>query len=302
MIYLAGLVATACLGLGWVLQQRVAATATESELSLQLLLHLMKRPTWWLGIAAMAAGASLGGWALRLGTVTLVEALLSANLLFAFIFAALLGRAAVRWPELAGAALLCTALGVFITVGDPRPARHLTLPPPAAEALSIGVVAGVVAVLLAFAKRRAPHVEAALIAAGAGIMYGLQDAATRTSLTAIGTEGLGGVLATPWPYVIIAAAAVGIALSQSAFRTARLDYSLPPTSAAEPITGTALGIGILGDRLSVSAGGLAVESVCVIAMIAGVILVGKSGSLVHGFAHLHPHRAGRDGATRPPPD
>jgi hypothetical protein len=93
MVFASGLVAAVCLGFGWVIQQRVAAHAALSELlSWRLILHLAGKPVWWLGIGSMSVGAALGGWALQLGTVTLVEPLLSANLLFAFLFAALLNR------------------------------------------------------------------------------------------------------------------------------------------------------------------------------------------------------------------
>ena len=82
-----------------------------------------------------------------------------------------------------------------------------------------------------------------------------------------------------WVYVVIGAAIVGIALSQSAFKAARLDYSLPPIAAAEPIAGIALGIVLLGDTVSVSIPGLAAEAACIAAMIVGVIFIGRSKSL-----------------------
>lgn len=290
MIYLVGVVATVCLGLGWVLQQRLAERATQSEWSPKLLLQLMSQPPWWLGIGCMATGAALGGWALQLGTVTLVEPLLSLNLLFAFIFAAILGRATVRWAEVVGAILLSAGLGSFIAFGHPRPAPHLSIPSPPTAALAIGVVLGVVLLVIRWAKRLPNKVEAGLIATGAGLMYGLQDVATRTTFVAIDKHGLVAAISTPWPYVIVVAAAVGIGLSQSAFHAARLDYSLPPTAAAEPLAGIALGISILGDRLAVGAGAITSEVLCMLAVLAGVILIGRSDSLVHGFAHLRPHQ------------
>lgn len=289
MVFVAGLVAAVCLGLGWVLQQRVAAHAALSELlSFRLLFHLMRRRLWWLGIAAMAAGAGLGGWALQLGSVALVEPLLSANLLFAFVFAALFKRA---WPdvyELAGAVLLSASLGVFIAVGNPQAA---TSPRPAftSTVLAIVVVGGVAAALIAIGKRQSLLVESAIIATAAGLMYGLQDAATRATFTSIDEHGILGALTnTVWPYVVVTAATIGILFSQSAFRAGRLDYSLPPTAATEPVVGIALGVTVLGDRLSVSVVALAVQALCLVAMIAGVVLIGRSSSLSHAVWHV-PH-------------
>jgi hypothetical protein len=95
-------------------------------------------------------------------------------------------------------------------------------------------------------------------------------------------HGLTGLLRSVWPYVLIVAATIGVILSQSAFRAARLDYSLPPISAAEPITSIVLGVWLLGDVLSYSRGGLAIEALCLVAMIAGVVLIGRSPALADG--------------------
>jgi len=290
MVFAIGLVSALCLGFGWVVQQRVAAHAALSELlSWRLILHLAGQPVWWVGIAAMATGAALGGWALQLGTVTLVEPLLSANLLFAFLFAALLNRRRVRPAEVVGALLLSAALGVFIAVGDPQAAPH---PRPSVwtAVLAVAVVAAVVAALVTVAKRMRLRTEAVLIATGAGLLYGLQDAATRASLVAFDDHGINALLVAPWPYIVVASAAVGILLTQSAFRAARLDYSLPPTAAAEPIAGVAIGITVLGDTLSVDPAALAAETLCLVAMVAGVVLIGRSAS-------LSPARASRAGSA-----
>jgi hypothetical protein len=266
-----------------VLQQRVAAHAALSELlSFRLLLHLMNKPVWWLGIASMTVGSALGGWALQLGSVTLVEPLLSANLLFALIFAAALNRVRIKWHEVTGAVLVSAALGVFIAVAAPEAARVARDPDLESSALAGGVTVAVVLALVTVAKRRMSlATESVLIATGAGLMYGLQDTATRATFLAIKHSGWLDLFAAAWPYVIVATATFGILLSQSAFRAGRLDYSLPPTAAAEPITGIALGISVLGDRVAVAAGDLAVESICLVAVVAGAALIARSGSLRH---------------------
>jgi hypothetical protein len=147
-----------------------------------------------------------------------------------------------------------------------------------------------VAALVAFGKRRTLLVESAIIATAAGVLYGLQDTATRATLLSIDRHGLLVALTSVlWPYVLLVAATVGILFSQSAFRAARLDYSLPPTAAAEPIVGIALGVTVLGDRLSVSIPALAVEALCLVGMLAGVVLIGRSGSMHHVVWHGHQH-------------
>lgn len=280
MVILVGLLAAVSLGLGYVLQQRVASTAPLDELlHFRLLFDLMRRPLWWAGICAMVVGELLGALALQLASVGMVEPLLSANLLFALLFANLLSHHRICWQEVGGAVLLSAALGVFITVGNPHGATVAPDLDNFLVYLAVGCVVGVVAVLVAVGKTRSLVGESVLLAIGAGILYGLQDAATRAALVVADHHGIAALLYYPWAFIVIGAAIIGILLSQSAFKAARLDYSLPPIAAAEPLTGIALGVTLLGDTVSVSVGALAAQAACVAAMIAGVALIARSPSL-----------------------
>jgi len=279
MVYLVGVCGALFLGLGWVLQQRVASQVVESKLvTFRLLLHVMRKRLWWAGIASMIIGQALSGWALKLGAVALVEPLLSTNLLFAFVIAAAAAHHRPRWHEVVGAGLLSAALGVFIAVGNPRSAAHAH-PRWELIVLAAGIVSLVVVALVGRARGSGPVRGAVLMATGAGVLYGLQDAATRGALLSFHRYGLATLTLSPWPYILLGAGVFGLLLSQSAFRTARLDHSLPPTTAAEPIVGIGLGVGVLGDRLSLSSPALAVQACCLLAMLAGVVLIGRSAAL-----------------------
>jgi drug/metabolite transporter (DMT)-like permease len=288
VVFFVGVVAALALGLGYVLQQRVAATAPLSNLlRLRLLLDLMRQKLWWAGIGCMVVGELLAGLALNMAAVAVVEPLLSTNLLFALAFAATLSRQRIKWQEVGGAVLLSASLGVFIAVGNPH-----SSPAPATSArviaLAVGAVVGAVALLVAVGKQRGLVGESVLLATGAGLLYGLQDAATRAALVAADRHGIASVFIHPWIYVVLGAAVIGILLSQSAFKAARLDYSLPPIAAAEPIAGVLLGVSLLGDVVSVSVAGLAVESICLVAMVAGVALIGRSDNLAAGCGPVSP--------------
>lgn len=291
MVFLVGVAAALSLGLGYVLQQRVAATAPLSELlRLGLLFDLMRRPMWWLGIGCMIVGQVLSGLALQLSAVAVVEPLLSTNLLFALGFAAWFAGQRMQRDEIAGAILLSAALGVFIAVGDPHSAS--TFPSDPVVVLAVGTVAAVVGALVVVAKRCSLVGESILLATGAGLLFGLQDVSTRATLLIADRHGMVAVLVNPWGYIVLVTGVCAILLAQSAFKAARLDYSLPPIAAAEPIAGIALGVSLLGDKVSVSVLGLAVESVCLVAMVGGVILIGRSVSLANVGPEVSPAREG----------
>jgi hypothetical protein len=59
----------------------------------------------------------------------------------------------------------------------------------------------------------------------------------------------------------------------------RLNHSLPPTAAAQPIAGIVLGLALLGDHLTVHGAALAVEVVSLMAMLTAVFVIGRSPQL-----------------------
>jgi drug/metabolite transporter (DMT)-like permease len=290
MVFVVGVLAALSLGLGYVLQQRVAATAPLTELlSFRLLLDLMHRRLWWAGIGAMVIGQLLAALALQMASVALVEPLLSANLLFALAIAATMSGQRIRWYEIVGALLLSASLGVFIAVGNPRSSPS-PAPNNAVIVLAVCAVIGAVVVLVGIGKgQRHLVTESVLLATGAGLLYGLQDAATRSSLLVADHHGITSIFVNPWVYIVVGAAVIGILLSQSAFKAARLDYSLPPIAAAEPVAGIALGVTVLGDVISLTFVGVVVELACLLAMVAGVVLIGRGPSLAGHHPHLHRH-------------
>ena len=100
------------------------------------------------------------------------------------------------------------------------------------------------------------------------------------------------MLVDPWLYVVVTSAVIGLLLSQSAFKLARLDWSLPPIAAAEPLAGVLLGVTVLGDTVSVSVPGLAAESACLVGMVLGVALIGRSPGLAgHHLIRRRPANA-----------
>ncbi len=266
------------LGLGFVLQQHAAQQAPpEDALSYRLFLDLIGKPGWLAGVGAMIGGQVLGAVALNLVNVTLVEPLLTTNLLFALGLARLVwGQRLGRW-EWFGAVLLSVGVAVFIFAAQPRGGRG-----PVSELyqwLFVGVVAGIATVLVTVARRCRATVNAAMLAAAAGLLYGLQDGFTRQLMLVLGGGGLARVLETWLPYGVFAVAIIGLLLAQSAFEAAPLQASLPAMTVAEPVTGIALGAGVFGDVVRLAPTWLALEAAGMIAMLSGVVLLTRSPML-----------------------
>ncbi|HZD65675.1 MAG TPA: DMT family transporter [Acidimicrobiales bacterium] len=284
LVFVLGLGAAVLLALGFVIQQHAAARApAEERLSIRLLLDLARRPLWLGGIAAMVGGQILGATALARGSLPLVEPLLAANILFALPLSAAWTRQRLGWREWAGAFVLMGGLALFVGAAGPTQEQ-------ASKVSTVGwiiaccAIAGVVALLIWAAKRLEVVEEATLLAAGAGILYGLQDGFTQRSLLVFGHGGLGAMMASWHPYALVAAAIVGLILAQSAFEAAPLAASLPTLTIAEPITGIGLGAGLFSQGLRLSPLPLALELLGILLMAVGVYMVARSPVVTGGGA------------------
>jgi hypothetical protein len=114
---------------------------------------------------------------------------------------------------------------------------------------------------------------------GAGLVFGIQDALTRQTLQILSSSGVGAMFTTWAPYALVGAGAIGIWLMQSAFNSGPLPLSLPAISAGEPLVGIFLGVLVFGDRIQITPGELALQAGGIVALIAGVILVGRAPAL-----------------------
>ena len=153
---------------------------------------------------------------------------------------------AARWRTRSPARCCCPARWACSSRSAARTAGTRTTARPASSSPSARWSVAVAA-CVAVGKRRGLVGESIWLASGAGLLFGLQDAATRAALIEFDRHGLSPLFLHVWVYVVIGSAVVGILLAQSAFKAARLDCSLPPITALEPLVGIALGIGLLGD-------------------------------------------------------
>ena len=282
-VYAYGLAAACLLGLGFVLQQHAAQRAPLADmLSFRLLLDLVRDRVWLAGIGCMVAGQIFGVLALAKGDVSRVEPLLATNLLFAMALARRLSGQRLGWSGWIGVALLSGGVAAFIVAAQPNAAR---VPVGAVQqGLVLAVLLAVSLVLVVIAKHLRLIKEPPLLAAAGGLLYGIQDALTRMA-TGIFSAGSLLVLLTTWqPYTIVALAVTGLLLVQSAFEAGPLRMSLPALTAAEPIAGIACGIGLLGDRLRVTPSALTWEITGLIAVVIGVLLLGRHPAMPTGTA------------------
>jgi drug/metabolite transporter (DMT)-like permease len=275
--YATALLAAVLLGVGFVLQQYAAEQEPESRfLHLRILTDLLRKPRWLLGIGCMVAGYGLAAWSIDHLELTLVEPLLATYLVWALVLAVPLSRQRLKVAEVVGALILITGVGL---VSASRSITPIGLDfGSLSHWYAAAIIAGAAFVAVMIGHRRTGQVRATLTGLAAGLVFGIQDALTRQTLT--GLQGNSWtVLFTTWSvYALIGAGIVGIWLMQNAFSAAPLHASLPGIAAGEPLAGIALGILVFGDRVQVTPGLLAIEAGGIAALIIGVIAVARSSA------------------------
>lgn len=277
MIVALSLAAAFAYALATVLQQRAAAAAPRHpSMHPGLLRYLVMRPLWLLGIVADLLGFTLQAWALRRGSLLIVQLLLVSGLLFALPLGAALARRLLRWREWLGAVLVAIGLIIFLIWASPHGGR------PQAPVRAWLVVGGVMllivgsTVLAARLLRRT--LRAVLLSAGAGIVLGLTAALTHSAVVLLHT-GLFDMLDAWQLYALIAAGGLGLVLAQSAFHEGSLSTSLPTLTVIDPIASGVLGLTLFHQQLPANAAPIAAGAAALI--IGGVFALSSSPLIDH---------------------
>lgn len=242
---------------------------------ISMLIDLLRRPLWLLGVTSDVSSFAFQGAALAFGSLLLVQPLLVSSLLFALPLSARIGRRRVGRSEWTWAAVLTAGLIVFVTVG--QPSRGIDLAPirewvPSAIVLAVVIVA---CLLLASTQQGARRsVPLALIT---GVTYGITAAMAIGVVHLIG-DGLGPVLRSWELWVMLATALLGWWIQQSAYQAGALTASLPVVMVGEPVVAVALGIGILHERIETGPLGWAAIVVAGLAIAVAVVALARSAA------------------------
>ena len=234
-------------GLAAVLQHR-AAVREPAELSMRagLLIQLARRPVWLIGNALDGVGYLFQFWALRRGSLALVEPLLVLSLVFGLPAAAWLDHRRISSADVASSAVLLAGLGLFLGVARPG----LGHPDSSGEGWAILTVVIVAACAAAVwgARHGAPRRAAVLLGAGSGMAFGYVAALTERTGHLLDV-GVLHTLATWVPYAMVVGAVAALLLTQSAFHAGALRLSLPTLTVAQPLVAVAIGLGFFGEHI-----------------------------------------------------
>jgi drug/metabolite transporter (DMT)-like permease len=257
-----------------VLQQRSARDAPENEsLSWRLIADLLRRGPWLAGMGCVLIAYALQALALAFGPVALVEPLIATELLFAVPLASRLRHQRLGRREWFGAAAVSGGVAVFLVVSSPEGGNA----EPALARWAVVALPALVAAAIAIAAARGPESprRAALLAAAAGLSFGLLALVTQSFVVLLARSP--GTAFSSWqPYVLAVVGIVGFTVAQSAYQAAPLAVSLPIIDSVEPVTSVLFAALIFKQSLSISVGSLAGEVAGALLTIAGVVALARS--------------------------
>ena len=263
------LVAELFFSLGTVLQQQVAATASEEEARRAgFLLRLARRPRWLAGIASDALGFVAQAAALGIGRLVVVQPLLATSVVFSLPLGARLGGRRVVRRDMLAALAVTAGLAVFLVVADPTGGKEDATP--AAWIVSFAVAAVICGSLTLAGRGRPPAARAGLIGAAAGILFGLSAALTKATVERL-DDGVLEVVADWHLYALVVVGYVSMSLSQSSLQTGALAPSVATQMSLDPIASLLLGTLAFEETVHEDAAGLVAALAAFAVMIAGIV-------------------------------
>ena len=239
----------------------------------RVLTHAVSSP-WWLAGSALAVVAfGLHALALHEGNLTLVQPLLIITVLCALPASRVVGGTPVTIAQLEWAAALILGLAAFFIAGDPAPQSQNGVDLWPAVIASIMAVS-VIGICVTLARHRTGSTAAILLGASAGIAFAGVAALIKTATNLLAN----GVVAmvTSWPlYALIAVGAIGILLSQLAYRAGPVSASLPAMNSVNPLASVLIGAAVFDEHFRTGAVPSTIEAFALVAMTVATVQLSR---------------------------
>jgi len=272
--YLLAAVAAFVNALTSVLQRIGVETAPESTtLRLSLMAHAIKRGIWLIGFALMLVEFGLQATALRFGQLSVVQPVLTTELLFLLLILGVWFHYRLGWQEWVGALVIVAGLGGFFlsaapSGGNALPTDHQWL---VASAILIGTIVGFIA-----AARHGPRWWRAASFGAATAVTAAYSAGLTKAITSYTTEGWGHVFTHFQPYMLAVTGLGTVFLIQNALHAGPITASRTTMVTLNPLVSIVLGITLFSDRLRSGPGWITLELLALGVLVAGVVVLARS--------------------------
>ena len=224
---------------------------------------------WAVALALTVSGVGLHVLALNFGTLAVVQALGTLTLLFALPISALRYRVRISLPAWVDAGLTVAGLALImsLSVESTEPAR---LTDDTGHYIAFLTLAGVGVITTAAALAHSARWRATLLAAAAGLAFGISSVLSKALLTAFLEDGARAVSMFLAGMVLLLSTG-GYLLGQLSYKGAGLATPLATVSVTNPIVAAIAGIVLFDESFRFGFAGRAVVAVAAVVMTLGVI-------------------------------
>jgi drug/metabolite transporter (DMT)-like permease len=266
------LTAAVLYGTGAALQQRqAAATPSQAAGRPRLLLLLVRRPWWLLGIGVELGGFAAHAVALRSGPLTIVQMLVASSLLFSVATIRLWSGRRLSWTAWAAVLAVIAGIAAFVALASPAGG----VPDASGHAgLAVACLATCAVPLAAAGLAAAGSCRAVLLAVAAGLAdAGI--AVVTMAFSHVVSGGLTGMAGSWATYALMLGGPGSLLLTQTAYQAGRPMITLPVIAVVTPVASLAVGNLLLGEsaRLGVLTG--AIAALAVLVTSAGLVVLAR---------------------------
>lgn len=271
----AAIVGAACMGVASAAQARAAQQVPASRtLHPGLLLDLVRRPLWLIGIVATIAGLGLQVLALGFGPLILVQPLLVCALPFAACFYAAFGHRRPDRVIVAGAFTCVVGLSALLLLA--RPTGGLDHLVDTAPLGGMSIVLGLFAAGgLVLSSVFTGPLKVLGLALATGVFYGITAGLMKVVAGELRT-GIGVPFGHWTLYAVCVIGPIGFLLSQNTFQQGRMvSPALAVITTVDPLVGVAIGVWWLGESAATGPVVLAGELAAALVITAGIIVLAR---------------------------
>ncbi len=283
MAIVLALLAAVCNAMTTILQRLGVQSAPEgSAFRLRLLLHVLTRPVWYLGMLSMVGGFALQALALGYGDLSVVQPLLVTELVFLVVLLRIWFRKPLGWREAVGSVCTVAGLAIFLAVADQGQGNQH--PSGGDWAWGVGACAGAVILCCLLAIRGSRVWKSACYGAAAATAFALCAAFTKTA-TILFSQGFLQLFGHWQTYGIAAAGGAGLFLAQNAFYSGPITASQATLTIVDPLASILLGVGLFGDRIRNAGTDPFLEGAALLVLIIGLVVLCMSPLIVNSTSH-----------------
>jgi drug/metabolite transporter (DMT)-like permease len=268
--------AALCNALTTIFQRLGVETAPDAQLhGLKLLRHVLRRPIWYVGFAAMIGSFLFQATALGFGSLSVVQPLMVTELVFLVIVLRIWFGSPLGWREAVGTVLTVAGLAGFLAMSNTG--GGTTFPSTGGWVIVIAACSAAVAICIACARMRSRSRawRSAWFGAAAAISFSLSAAFTKAT-TILFSHGFWQIFSHWQPYAIMVAGLAGLVLTQDAFHAGPITASQATLTIVDPIVSVVIGVGLFGDDLRGGIGALAFDAAALLVMCVGLFVLTQS--------------------------